>query len=485
MAAALGAFAAVIVATACGTSQDLGADAPGVADDAGRVARGDGVDDSTDDPAPDATAHSGSKDASRDGRTSAPDGEALDGDRGDAGELDAGFVDTSADDASALDAHAGDASVVDASAVDASTPDASAVDASAVDASAVDASATDASTLDASAGDGGPPRAVELPPLGILTDTCVLTRDGEVFCWNAELRSWRVNHAALAALPQDDAPSSSTCILTAARGVLCRGANNVGQLGIDDPRVSQSSSFVTPLGLSSGVRAIAVSGDRRCATLDDGGLRCWGQRPGDGSERSWKPVTPTGLGAGVRMLTSGGLGECALLDDGAIRCFGLSPRPVAARNAPPAKPVFLAQSRSAAGRMCAVLEDGRVACFGDNTDGQLGDGSKLARDVWTPMSGVTDARVVALGDKHTCVLSTRGDVRCVGSNLRGELGTGDFTSSTSLVPVLGLASGVSMIATAATRSCALHDQGGITCWPSYEPHGQLSLVPRVVPNVQR
>jgi hypothetical protein len=84
----------------------------------------------------------------------------------------------------------------------------------------------------------------------------------------------------------------------------------------------------------------------------------------------------------------------------------------------------------------------------------------------------TGVEAVALGTQHICALTTAGGVKCSGNNSLGQLGDGTTTDSTTLVNVLGLASGAAHLAAGEHHTCAATTTGCVKRWGDNES-GQL------------
>ncbi|MEZ4265586.1 MAG: fibronectin type III domain-containing protein [Myxococcota bacterium] len=120
---------------------------------------------------------------------------------------------------------------------------------------------------------------------------------------------------------------------------------------------------------------------------------------------------------------------------------------------------------------CAVMARGTVRCWGENSWGQLGDGTKVLREVAAPVLGLERVRAVAAGFEHTCALMGDGTVRCWGRNDRGQLGDGTTASSEWPVEVAGL-SMVKALAGSGGHTCAILGAGTMRCWGANDD-GQL------------
>ncbi|MDP7003380.1 MAG: hypothetical protein QF911_07450, partial [Candidatus Thalassarchaeaceae archaeon] len=179
-----------------------------------------------------------------------------------------------------------------------------------------------------------------------------------------------------------------------------------------------------------------------CAILDDGSVACWGYNGfgqlGDGTNTDRDTPTPTSsLGAGrtAVAISAGGSHTCALLDNGSVACWGSNsggqlgdgtvPGGSPADSSTPTQTSSLGAGRTAVAisagdaHTCALLDDGSVSCWGRNSWGQLGDGTTGDRDTPTPTSSLGANRTavaISAGASHTCAILDDGSVSCWGSN---------------------------------------------------------------------
>jgi alpha-tubulin suppressor-like RCC1 family protein len=326
---------------------------------------------------------------------------------------------------------------------------------------------------------------------------CVLTTGGGVKCWGfngsgqvgdgtTTQRSAPVDVVGLGSgVAAIVAGWSTTCVLTTGGGVKCWGSNGFGQLG--DGTTTQHSAAVDVVGLASGVAAIAAGYRHTCALTTSGRVKCWGHNGngqlGDGTiTQRTTPVNVVGLANGVAAVAVGWYHTCALTTGGGVKCWGDNGYGelgdgTTAGSSTPVDVVGLASGVTAiaAGmyHTCAVTTGGAVKCWGSNVVGQLGDGtttgSSTAVDVVGLASGVA---AIAAGAWHMCAVTTGGGVKCWGDNSRGQLGDGTIIQRTSPADVVGLATGVTAIATGGNHTCAVTAGGGVKCW-GYNWHGQL------------
>ena len=115
---------------------------------------------------------------------------------------------------------------------------------------------------------------------------------------------------------------------------------------------------------------------------------------------------------------------------------------------------------------CALTTAGEVKCWGLNQRGQLGDGTLTERNTPVTVLGLpSGVKVIATGPSsdHTCAVMNSGDAFCWGDNGDGQLGDGSMVQRTSPVAVANL-TGASSMALGANFSCALTGGGGVKCW---------------------
>eukprot|EP00903_Cladosiphon_okamuranus_P020591 g18901.t2 len=127
---------------------------------------------------------------------------------------------------------------------------------------------------------------------------------------------------------------------------------------------------------------------------------------------------------------------------------------------------------------CMLLDSADVVCFGKNDAGQLGLGDtdnrgKAVGDVGEAVDFGTGLGAVAItsGCEHTCALLDDGSVKCFGENNYGQLGqgttdnaedeTGEMGDDLPAVPLTGT---VTAVAAGCGFTCALMDDGTVTCW---------------------
>lgn len=121
--------------------------------------------------------------------------------------------------------------------------------------------------------------------------------------------------------------------------------------------------------------------------------------------------------------------------------------------------------------ICARMSDGSVRCWGRNDLGQLGianDAGAGTTDKIPPVVDLAGVKQLSAAGRSTCALIDDGTVTCWGANDRGQLGAHpenpnpDFTShAPARVTLPGPASDVRLTSSGA---CAVLVDGGAWCW---------------------
>lgn len=269
------------------------------------------------------------------------------------------------------------------------------------------------------------------------------------------------------------------------------GGNTSGELA---DGTTTSRSMAAAVASLAGAAAIAPGNQHACARDAGGTVRCWGDatfgQTGLGvTTGRTDPGAIAGL-AGVVQLVSGGYHSCALLADGTVQCWGmgqfgqLGATPggscldgsYACATSPIGVAITgVAQLALGNAHSCALTTAGTVQCWGVGQYGQLGawdtgdtcaDPGREAlpcRRTPAEVPGLTGVAEIGLGDAHTCARLTDGTVRCLGNGRLGQLGDGAMTSRAEPVTVVGL-SGVTQIAVGSSHACALRTDGTVWCW---------------------
>jgi alpha-tubulin suppressor-like RCC1 family protein len=286
------------------------------------------------------------------------------------------------------------------------------------------------------------------------------------------------------------------CMVTAAGGAKCWGANNTGQLGdgtIVNKRVPTDVS-----GLTGGVKSVTTGDSHACALTTAGTVKCWGLNTngqlGDGTvtDRT-SPVSVTGL-TNVIQITAAGAHTCALLSNGSVKCWGwnqfgeVGDGTVTQRNSPVTVIGFtnnVASIDASDYGTCAVTTAGGAKCWGNNAGGNLGNGGTTNSSIPVDVTGLTSGVLqISGGIDHTCAVTTAGGAKCWGGNGNGKLGDGTTITRLTPVNVSGLISGVAQISAGRNQTCAITTAGGAKCWGT-NTFGQIgdgtTVSPRLTP----
>jgi alpha-tubulin suppressor-like RCC1 family protein len=322
-----------------------------------------------------------------------------------------------------------------------------------------------------------------------LWSSCALLSNGTVKCWGlnmyGELGDGTETDSAQPVAVQGltgavylgAQDGYHNCAVLADGTARCWGGGLYGSLGNGGGLDSQTVKVVSNL---TSISTICTGGNDTCATRADGTAWCWGEEALANGDLTVPGQVP-GLSGVVTIVTSGN-DSCALLANATVACFGLNeagqvgdgrinpmvdPDPYM-QVFPPVAVVGLDQVVDVAVGQedaCAVRQDGTVRCWGVDQKGQLGIGMPDGGPSGVPetVTGITNAKAVAVGSYYACALLADGTVACWGDNEDGTLGNGTTVDSSVPVAVTGL-SNVVAISTGIEHACALLGDGTVKCW---------------------
>ena len=169
---------------------------------------------------------------------------------------------------------------------------------------------------------------------------CALLTSGTVQCWgkNSSLELGGGNPDDRTMTPVDvqflgagvksvAVGGSHSCALFNAGNVKCWGSNSYGQTGSD---FLHWRTGVADVGnLNSSAISIDLGNSHSCAVLSTGEARCWGlnnhsQLGNGGTTNTHLPVTVSGLSSGVTSISAGVSYSCATISDGGVKCWGIN-----------------------------------------------------------------------------------------------------------------------------------------------------------------
>ncbi|MBI5545607.1 MAG: hypothetical protein HY901_17105 [Deltaproteobacteria bacterium] len=324
--------------------------------------------------------------------------------------------------------------------------------------------------------------------------SCATDSEGDVYCWGEygaeESGSEPTRVMGASKVKAIAAGWGFTCAIDSNQTLACWGTNQFGELGIGVISLGPIWT-ATPSDLAMSALAIAGGKSHGCAIAGDKALHCWGMNDFDqlglggsiGYQVSPQPVLWTKRAIG---LAAGWKNTCAVTESGALYCWGnntlgeLGDDSMIARDAP--FPVASMQTGVTALAIsslhaCAV-KDRKVFCWGNNDHSQVVSGgtgcNTTLNACYQPNDvGVTGAVDVAVGSDHSCALLETGKVVCWGSNQFGQIGHDSDSPADVLAPaeVFDLAE-VGQISAGLDHTCAVRrDQ--IWCWGS-NSGGQLA-----------
>ncbi|MCO4761697.1 MAG: hypothetical protein KC502_09350 [Myxococcales bacterium] len=289
--------------------------------------------------------------------------------------------------------------------------------------------------------------------------SCALLKDTTVKCWGyntyGQLGNGTTSHSSspvavkgLTGVIELAAGYDSTCALKTDSTVHCWGHNYDGMLGNGQSGYNKKSLTPIPNGLNS-IKHLSGGYRHYCALKSDQSTWCWGYNlyqqavPGTSSSDVLKPTLAKGL-AKSTAVAAGGNHTCVVTAAGGVNCIGrntdgqlgMGAKSPSDSNDKVYAALGVSNIISLAGgyyHTVALDSTGRAWTWGDNSQGELGDGTKTDNPTPQKLNTPTGVIQVTAGDDFTCALLKTGSVWCVGDNSNGELGIGSTSDKTDFV----------------------------------------------------
>ncbi|GEM_PF-2204839 len=292
---------------------------------------------------------------------------------------------------------------------------------------------------------------------GGVDETCGVTQDGQSLCWGgappvptSSGLPTQLQHVPR--LTTISVGMSFFCGLDSSGAIYCGGTNAAGQLGLGYINASAEGRVVHAAGVRR-FTLVTAGADYACGIASDSTAYCWGSNQ------------------------FGQLGTSSVSSERCMRLSTLTP----CRSSPVQVSAGLHFRDLAAGyrHTCGVLSDATVVCWGNNSDGQLGNGSRRSSAAPVRVVGNMRFSSVTVGGTHTCGVAVNGRGFCWGSNRLGELGVGDDAADHERpTPIAGETTLRSVSATGDNSTCGLTQTGALFCWGMSEGGGVNPLFAR-------
>ncbi len=328
--------------------------------------------------------------------------------------------------------------------------------------------------------------ALDFTPDAAVADAASVEIAGDAVCFRQKSGELRCEGADAAGATSYASRDGLACAVRD-EAVTCRGGS--------EPRGVTLGDWTRVAG-TTGAVGVAV-GDAPCALLKSEGVVCWGNWPRyqpvevkglgdvvavDVSSKRAHAVTSSGDGSRWgRLVSFSGIDRSSALPEPAHEVTGLLD--VSGHHALDRrgtvyqmygdgrfkKELGVADAvelvSATFSHACARRRDGSVVCWGRGRGrGERGEPRGAPpTEVGFVVSGLTDARAVAVGVDFSCALRASGEVVCWGRGDAGALGIPSANDSHEPVKVPSVAGAVSVAASEAT-ACAATRDGSVHCW---------------------
>ncbi len=261
--------------------------------------------------------------------------------------------------------------------------------------------------------------------------TCALKTNGEVKCWGDDSFG-QSSVPFLDDAEQITAGRWHTCVVRYSGEVLCWGDN------------SRQQSTNATIGDEKFVQ-VAAGSYHTCGLKTNGEVTCWG------SNGDLESNVPSDLGKATQ-ISAGWGNSCAVQEAGTVLCWGSNEH---GKNLVPgalgkASKISLSEKQS-----CIISTSGNADCWEGEKhcfwNGEWMD-SACYEDIGKMPTDLGKVNAIAVGDYHTCAITTANLLKCWGSNNNYQLEIPKNVGTVKQVSAFG------------NITCALNDQGKLNCW---------------------
>jgi alpha-tubulin suppressor-like RCC1 family protein len=284
---------------------------------------------------------------------------------------------------------------------------------------------------------------------------------------------------------QVEAGDRHTCAVLVGGGILCWGANDLGQLGDSLNAFEPTPQPALTVLPNDPIREVAAI-DHTCVRSEMGNVRCFGNNDAQQVDPGMiAPIADVTIASWIPSAdhVSAGISHTCAADGVSLACWGSNGQNQLTGAEPGPGPITYASGLVSAlelrGNFGCIIQAGALSCWGQNNQGQLATDPALTPNVATPTAiAVADVADVALGRQHACALTNAGVIQCWGRNDSGQLGDGTGTQQLAPVTVtLPIEAGTPVeIEAGDQHTCVIDDARALWCWGS-NANGQLMLAP--------
>jgi alpha-tubulin suppressor-like RCC1 family protein len=125
---------------------------------------------------------------------------------------------------------------------------------------------------------------------------------------------------------------------------------------------------------------------------------------------------------------------------------------------PPMMAIAIGEAHS-----CSLTTNGEAFCWGDGSEGQLGTGTTGSKRFAVRVATSTRFASIVAGGQHTCALTADGTAYCWGANQSGQLGSANAPRSLEPRPVATTVR-FSALTAGWAHTCGLSLAGAAYCW---------------------